>query len=206
MTIISPTPLPVSAEELPPPRPVTSLGVAGLMCALAEQLTGVPVTAEERQQVLGLLARTAEAIGATAINISMNVQEETPAGGTLGNPDGSLPKPGQLIQELDVAHRRGCRMRDALQEAALLDVEVAQERRRELESTDVIDGRQALIDSGDLPGPDGAYLSTTQRSALAQLRQTLNERHGVTREALDRIELGDRVVSALDDTLNGGHP
>jgi hypothetical protein len=29
---------------------------------------------------------------------------------------------------------------------------------------------------------------------------------GTTRQALDRIELGDRVVNALDDTLNGGHP
>jgi hypothetical protein len=29
---------------------------------------------------------------------------------------------------------------------------------------------------------------------------------GTTREALDRIELGDRVARALDDTLNGGHP
>ncbi|GAA0853219.1 hypothetical protein ACFQVD_26935 [Streptosporangium amethystogenes subsp. fukuiense] len=29
---------------------------------------------------------------------------------------------------------------------------------------------------------------------------------GTTREVLDRIELGARVVSALDDTLDGGHP
>ncbi|MEU4410667.1 hypothetical protein AB0F88_39705 [Streptosporangium sp. NPDC023963] len=37
--------------------------------------------------------------------------------------------------------------------------------------------------------------------------QRMNERFpGTTREALDRIELGDRVARALDDTLNGGHP
>lgn len=129
MTIISPTP-PPTAGELPPPIPVTALGVADLMCGLAEQLTGVPVTAQERQQVLGLLARTAEALAATASSISMAVVEETPAGGTLGSPGGALPLPGQLVQELDVAHRFGCRMRDALQEADTLTQEVAQERRR----------------------------------------------------------------------------
>jgi len=130
MTIVSPPP-PVSADELPPPRPVTSLGVADLMHALAVQLTGVPVQVEERQKLLTLLADTVEAIASTAVLVSIAVHEETPAGGTLGTPDGRLPLPGQLIQELDEAHGHGCRMRDALQEAAAVVEEIAQEQRRE---------------------------------------------------------------------------
>jgi hypothetical protein len=37
-------------------------------------------------------------------------------------------------------------------------------------------GRQALVDAGQLPGTDGAYLSTTQREALAELQRLNAER------------------------------
>ena len=53
-------------------------------------------------------------------------------------------------------------------------------------------------------------MSKSKRNIADDARawQRMNERFpGTAREALDRIELGDRVADALaDDTLNGGHP
>jgi len=96
---------------------------------LALKVKGMPIAADDRAQVFALLAETVEAMAATMHGVSADVHEEAPPLSSLAAPDGSLPPLGQLEQELDEAHRWGCRMRDALNEAGTLVEDIAQERR-----------------------------------------------------------------------------
>lgn len=106
-----------------------AIAAAEELVAAALRLRALPVPAEERQQLLTLMARAAEALGATANGLISVVYEEAPPGGTIGEPDGWLPLPGQLIQELDEAFDGAIKQRNALQEAATIVEEMLAERR-----------------------------------------------------------------------------
>jgi hypothetical protein len=161
--------------------------VAEETAAFAKRLTVLEIAPPDRAVVLDLLRQTCEALASVTTNVANDVVEETPAGGALGTPDGWMPTAGRLVMELSHMGDYLCAARDTAKDAVEAVEDITTEQATpvgaELDTVDgtVIDGRQALIDSGDLPGPDGAYLSTTQRTALAQFRVKWAAQNGVTR-------------------------
>lgn len=174
-------------EQSKPTAPSVAVMTVRELAEFAKRLTTLTIAPDERVEAFGLLRETCEALAYTANTVATDVFEETPAGGTLGAPDGSMPAAGRIVMELSNAASRLVEARDGFEDAVKacedLAIEQAAAAGSELDVVDgtVIDGRQALIDSGDLPGPDGAYLSTTQRTALAQFRVKWAAQNGVTR-------------------------
>ncbi|GAA3417735.1 hypothetical protein [Streptosporangium vulgare] len=106
---------------------------------LALKVKGMPIPAGERAQVFAVLAETVEALAATANDAGSAVYEETPAGGTLGTPDGWLPPAGRAQTSLDEAGRCLVWARDAFNDAVAAVEDMAQEARSE-QADDTLNG------------------------------------------------------------------
>ncbi|WP_326643063.1 hypothetical protein OG884_06255 [Streptosporangium sp. NBC_01755] len=156
MTIIPPTPPPTTES------PSVAVMTAAELAAIAKRLTTLKIEPAERRIVLDHLRETMQHVFDTALMVSFDLAEDGP----------------RAEEARDVVHDTAlvcasARNHFEASDTAIADLEFGQTPPSEAEL-------DALIDSGQVPGPDGAYQTKAGRDALSQLRATLAERHGVT--------------------------
>ncbi|WP_143121233.1 hypothetical protein [Streptosporangium canum] len=128
------------------------------LAAFAERLTTLTVTPEERAAVLATLGAAMQHIFDTAAGIATAVAAEHPK--LIGTPA------DPVVIATDEAGEYAAKARDAFHSATEAVEDLTQER-------------QALIDAGELPGPDGRCMTASAREALAYLQERLAGQQGV---------------------------